>query len=59
MTGHLIALGVELVYAGALIVGLSWLARRPRPDDFVFRSVNAPEVDEGPLTMSSDVRGLV
>lgn len=59
MTGFLISLGVELVYAGALVVGLSWLARRPRAGDFVFRSVKAPVVDEGPFTLSSDVRGLV
>lgn len=48
-----------LVDAGAFTWVLYKIAMWPRPGDFVFRGIISPHIAEGPITLSTDTRGLV
>ena len=39
--------------------GLYWLSQRPFPGEFMYRGIMAPRIVEGPVTLSTDTRGLV
>ena len=49
----------SLIEAGAVSWGLYKLAMWPRPGDFIYRGIMAPGIVEEPITLSTDIRGLV